>query len=139
MPDPFEILDHTADIGIRAFGPNLPGLFENAARGTLHLIADPESVRPASEEILEVRGSDAVDLLVAWLHEIIFRCDAHHRLFADVRVDHFSRWCLRATLRGEPLDLARHRVRAEIKGVTYHAARVQETAHGWVAEILFDV
>ena len=36
----FEILDHTADIGIIAFGSTLPELFEHAAYGMCSLMFD---------------------------------------------------------------------------------------------------
>jgi len=136
---PFEFLEHTADIGLRAFGKTLPELYENAARGMLELLASPRSVRATEEEKIEVSGADAVDLLVVWLHEILYRFDARKRIFADVRVDDFGEWRISATLKGERLDLSRHELREEIKAVTYHAARVEKTQEGWVAEVVFDV
>ena len=139
MGETFEILEHTADAGIRAFGRALPELYANAARGMLHLMFDLASVRAADEEEVEVEGADEVDLMVAWLHEIVFRFDAYKRVFADVRVDAFSEWRLRATLMGEPLDSARHELLAEIKAVTYHRARVEREGSRWVAEVFFDV
>jgi len=139
MPEPFELIEHTADTGIRAFGRTRPQVYENAARGLLSLMASPDSVRLSSEEVIEVEGSDAVDLLVTWLHEILYRFDAQHQVFGEVQVEDFAEWRLRATLRGEQFDPARHEVRAEVKAVTYHAARVERENDGWVAEVLFDV
>ena len=139
MREPFEIVEHTADTGLRAFGRSLPELYENAARGMLSLMVRPESVRPAVEETVEVEGSDAVDLLVAWLHEILYRFDAQRQAIAAVRVEAFDKWRLRATLKGETFDPRRHQALGEIKAVTYHTARVEPVENGWVAEVLFDV
>jgi SHS2 domain-containing protein len=140
MKRPFEILEHTADVGIRAFGRTLPELYENAARGMLEVLLDPASVRPAEEETVAVAGTDAVDLLVVWLHEILLRSDARKRAFAQVRVSEVAEWRLAATLRGEPLDRSRHELRTEIKGVPYYGARVERTeSGGWVAEVYFDI
>ena len=139
MGEPFEILDHTADTGIRAFGRALPELYANAALAMLHLMFDPDTVRPDDAEVVEVEGSDAVDLMVAWLHEIIFRFDAHKRLFTGVSIEAFEEWRLRATLRGEPFDPARHELLAEVKAVTWHRARVEREGDRWVTELLFDV
>jgi SHS2 domain-containing protein len=135
----FEILEHTADIGIRAFGRTLPELYENAARGLLELLLSPRHVRPAEEETVTVTGTDAVDLMIVWLHEILLRTDARKRAFADVRVSEVGEWRLVATLKGEPLDGSRHKLRMEVKGVTYHAARVEKAESGWVAEVFLDV
>jgi SHS2 domain-containing protein len=139
MNRPFEILEHTADVGIRAFGRTLPELYENAARGMLEVMLDPSSVRPVEEESVVVAGTDAVDLLVVWLHEILVRFDAGKRAFAQVRVSEAAEGRLAATLRGEPLDRSRHDLRAEIKGVPYYGARVEKTDEGWVAEVYFDI
>lgn len=139
MPKRFEIMEHTADIGIRAFGRDLPGVYENAARGMLSLMASPETIRLVDEETVEISGSDAVDLMVAWLHEILFRFDVRHQVFGEVRIEEFDEWRVRGTLKGEAFDPARHEARVEIKAVTYHAARVAQEGDGWVAEVLFDV
>ena len=139
MDKPFEILEHTADVGIRAFGRELPELYENAARGMLGVLLDPASVRPAQEETVAVSGADAVDLLVVWLHEILLRFEARKLAFAQVRVSEVAEWRLVATLKGEPLDRSRQELRAEIKGVPYYGARVERAASGWVAEVYFDI
>jgi SHS2 domain-containing protein len=139
MDRPFEILEHTADVGIRAFGRALPELYENAARGMLALLLDPASVRPVEEETVAVAGADAVDLLVVWLHEILLRSESRKRAFAQVRVSEVAEWRLVATLKGEPLDRSRQELRAEIKGVPYYGARVVRTSSGWVAEVYFDI
>ena len=135
----FEILDHTADVGIRAFGTDRRTVYRNAARGLISLIVDPRTVRAVEEERLTVRGNDPVDLLVAWLHEILYRFDAQRRVYAQVDILKAGENVLRAVLRGEPFDSARHEARGEIKAVTWHGARVERTPTGWVAEIFLDV
>lgn len=139
MTRAFEILDHTADIGVRAFGRTLPQVYENAARGMLALMVRPESVRPVAVDDVEVEGDDAVDLLVTWLHELLFRFDARKQVFAEVMVETVTTRHLRAKLKGEALDLTRHELIREIKAVTYHGARVDQEGDGWVAEVLFDI
>ena len=36
---PFELIDHTADVGIKVWGSTLTELFENAAKGMFSVIA----------------------------------------------------------------------------------------------------
>lgn len=139
MKAPFEILDHTADVGIRAHGASPAEVYENVARGLLSLMAEAASVRLEREVVLEVEGADAVDLLVAWLHEILYRFDTRGEVFGAVRVDAFSEWRLRARLQGETLDTARHALGTEVKAVTWHGARVARDEDGWVAEVFLDV
>lgn len=139
MAKRFEMIEHTADMGMRAFGATLPELYTNAACGLISLLASSEKVRPLHEETVTVEGADAVDLMISWLHEILFRFDARRTAFHDVEVLDVTPWRLTARLRGEPIDVARHKVGGEIKAVTWHGARVEERDGGWVAEILFDL
>ena len=41
---PYELIDHTADVGLRAFGKTLPELFRNAAIGLFEMMTDLEKV-----------------------------------------------------------------------------------------------
>ena len=42
---------------------------------------------------------------------------------------------LSGTAWGEPLDPARHALDHEVKAITYHGLRVEQTADGWLAEV----
>ncbi len=139
MGEMFEMIEHTADIGIRAWGRNCREAYANIARGMLSLMADKESVRFETTAQIEVTGSDAVELLVAWLHEILYRFDAHGEVFGEVEISEFSEWRIKAILRGESFDPARHHGELEIKAVTWHGARVDKEDDRWVAEIILDV
>jgi SHS2 domain-containing protein len=45
MKEAFEIFDHTADIGIIAYGADFEKLFSNAALALFSLITDLESIQ----------------------------------------------------------------------------------------------
>lgn len=139
MDKRFETLEHTADIGIRAFGHDRRSLYENAAYGLLSFLVDPATVRRAKVEHVRIEGADPVDLLVAWLHEILFRFDAEGRAYCKATVQAIDETSLTASLHGEAFDPQRHEPVEGIKAVTYHGARVERRGDGWVAEVLFDV
>jgi SHS2 domain-containing protein len=46
---------------------------------------------------------------------------------------------LTATARGEPYDPARHVLAHEVKAITYHELKVEQTADGWLAEVIVDI
>ena len=137
MAERFEFIEHTADIALRAFGRDRREVYESAALGLLEAMVARKTVRAEDEETIEVEGADPVDLLVAWLHEVLYRFDTGH-VFASVTVNTVSDRRLTATLLGEPFDPERHEVINEIKAVTYHGARVEEEEDAWVAEVVFD-
>ena len=46
---------------------------------------------------------------------------------------------LTGTAWGEPLDRERHQLEHEVKAITYHGLRVEQTPDGWLAEVIVDI
>ena len=80
---PYEAFDHTADIGLHAFGDTLAELFIHAAQGMESLMVAPEQVRVVTSREITVEGHNAVSLLIGWLNELIFLFDTEYLLFRD--------------------------------------------------------
>jgi SHS2 domain-containing protein len=72
---PYEVFEHTADVGLHAYGSTLPELFIHAAQGMESLMVSPEQVRLQVSREITVEGHDVVSLLIAWLNELIFLFD----------------------------------------------------------------
>jgi SHS2 domain-containing protein len=132
----YEELDHTADVGIRAYGATLEELFENAAAGMFSLIADPAKVKPVGEVEVRVQGEDLEELMVNWLQELLFLHETQRLLLCefDVKLQGLT---LRASARGEKIDKRHHDLKAVVKAVTYHKIKVDPKKG--VAEIIFDI
>ena len=136
-----ETFDHTADVGLRVRGEDLDDLFRTAAEGLVdYVVANREAVRDEVSAGVELRADSTLDLLFAWLNELIFRVETTHTLFArfDVRVaaDGLS---LEAEVGGEPIDRARHVLDHEVKAATRHGLALGREGDGWVAEIILDI
>ena len=136
---PFEILEHTADVGIKAYGSTLPELFVNAGRGLIALALSPSAVGPVQSLPLSVRGEDREDLLVQWLSEILYFLDAEGWFFCDFRIQQLQANALAGEGLGECRTEAGQRPRSVVKAVTYHQVSVQETPEGWEAVVYFDI
>jgi SHS2 domain-containing protein len=135
----FEVLEHPADIGLRAFGGTLPELFACAAVAMLSIAADPEAVEPRQEYELRVESADRESLLVDWLNEVLYWFDGKGVAFRDFRFTEWDEVSLRATGRGEPRERGRHRARLIVKGVTYHQLKIERRDGLWVAEVYLDI
>lgn len=135
----FEILEHTADIGIRARGASLAEVFEQAALALEHVVLDPAAVAPREEYPIEACGEDNESLLVNFLSEILYLLDAKRVAFASITVAEPASGAVRAVASGEPRDAARHPPRVIVKGVTYHQLRLEKTPEGWLAEVFLDI
>ncbi|OGS59874.1 MAG: hypothetical protein A3K59_08000 [Euryarchaeota archaeon RBG_19FT_COMBO_69_17] len=132
----WEETEHTADVGIRAYGQTAGELFANAAEGMFSLVADLDGVRPVGEVEVRVTADDAPSLLVKWLSDLLYLHETEHLLFRsfDVRIEGTS---LQGKARGEAIDKERHELKLVIKAVTYH--RLSVDLERGVAEIIFDI
>lgn len=135
----YELFEHTADLGLRVRAPDLDSLFAEAALClSSAIVEDVGDVRPGQEVRIELAGTDREFLLFDWLKELLYRFDADHMLFGrfEVRVRGDG---LTATAWGEPLDPARHLLGHEVKAITYHELKVEQTSDGWLAEVIVDI
>src|SRR5262245_57210025 len=135
----YEIFEHTADLGLRVRAATLPELMADAGRGLFAMVVDDIAcVQPAVKREFRISGDDRTYLLFDWLTELLYVCDTERLAFSQFDVQ-MADDGLAATARGEPLDPNRHHLTHEIKAITYHGLRVEETSDGWLAEVIVDI
>jgi SHS2 domain-containing protein len=139
MSEPFEILDHTADTGFRAWGATPEELFQNSARAMMAIAADTSTVHPRVERNIEVHGEDYESLLVNWLSEILYLFDTNSFAPNDFRVEEITPTHLKARLVGETRDPGRHPWTLIIKAVTYYELRVEQRTGRWESQVFLDI
>jgi len=135
----FEVLDHTADIGLRARGATREEMYAVAALALQHIALDASEARPAQEFEISAEGPDEESLLVNFLSEALYLIDGRRIAIARLAVERLSETQASARLWGEPRDPARHPPKLVVKGVTYHQLRVRQNADGWTAEVYLDI
>ncbi|MBM3238403.1 archease [Candidatus Poribacteria bacterium] len=136
----YEIIDHTADLGIRAYGKTLPELFENVALGMLETIADLDSIDEKREIEINAQGNTLEDLLVAFLGELLFQHEVEEILFKRVEILQFNKDNLSAVAYGEEKNPQKQVIYTAIKNVTYHQLTVEQSADGtWETLVIFDL
>jgi len=135
----FRILEHTADIGFEAFGATRERMFANAGRALLFLITDPDNLRESGSASIRLESVDPASLLVDWLSEILYLCDAENWLFRDFEIGRLTDLSISAAGRGERFDPARHQIKLLVKAITYHQLAVEQTAEGWRCQVYVDI
>jgi SHS2 domain-containing protein len=108
-------LEHTADIGVEAWGADLREAFEEAATAVAGLMVDPVTVEERAEWRVRIDGDDLEDLLVGWLTRLIALVDSDDRACRRFHVDALGERHLEARAWGEPIDPARHRLLTAVK------------------------
>jgi SHS2 domain-containing protein len=135
----WEHFPHQADVGVRSFGSSLEQAFEQAACAMTAIITETERVRPVTAVEIRCSAPDNELLLYDWINTLVYEMATRRMLFSrfDVSIDEGE---LRATARGEPLDVERHDPRVEIKGATFTELKVGRDAEGvWRAQCILDV
>ncbi len=142
---PFEFLDEIAiaDVAFKAWGETIEELFIAAAEATMNVMVENlEKIERRERREIQI-GQDAVDMLLFnLLQEVIFFKDAEQLLLriedADIGyVDDL--YLLKATGWGERIDPARHQLIVDVKAVTLHMFKVEQTTRGWEAMVILDI
>ena len=135
----FKIIDHTADIGIIAYGVDIKQLFSNAAYALFSLIVEPESINERMHSYIRVAAENSEYLLVAWLNELIYFFDTKHILFNRFEIKDLNNNQLTAICYGEGIDPLKHRLKRYVKAATYHMLEIDSCASGYKAQVIFDI
>ncbi len=137
---PYEIFDHTADIGIIVRGNRVEELFEKAAYGMFDIITDLSKVEPAGKYKVSVKSPTLEDLLVDYLSELLYVFSVEFFIMCDFNVKikkNEDGYSLSGIALGEPFNKDKHGIKIEIKAVTYHELEIN-LEKGY-AKVLFDI
>jgi len=132
----FEIVEHTADVGIRAVGATLEETFEQATLG----LAEIMGLRTAQKGVnvpISVEADDLGGLLVDWLSEVLYLHEVRDACLAEVKLDEVGEG--RATGHVGLSPLASEAAGTQVKAITYHQLKVERTTQGWTAQVFVDV
>ncbi len=135
----FDIIDHTADTGIVAYGTDLKEAFANAAYAMFSLIADLGSVKEEACRKIAVEAADRESLVVAWLNELLYLFDVERIVFKRFDITELADTSLKAEGYGEEMDESRHNLRVGVKAATYHMLRVTKDSGYYSIRVIFDV
>ena len=135
--DKYELIEHTADIGLKACGGTLDEAFANAALGMFSIIVEPASIIEAESRRVVVTADDAEGLLFEWLNSLLYYFDVETLLFRRFEITEFEDNRLVAVCYGEPFDSSRHGLKIGVKSATYHQMEVNREDN--YVRVFFDV
>lgn len=124
----YKFLEHATDAVIEVTAANLKEAFMLAGQSVIDTTLDSSTVEEKEKRNIFASGSKLRHLLFNWLEEVNYQLItegfAIHRLEVDIFKN--SEYKLDATAYGEPLDLAKHHFKAEIKAPTFHEMEIEE-------------
>lgn len=139
MDNQYEILDHPADLKIRAFGKNLPEVFLNMARamGKQQISGVEDLVFEDEWHEIETKANDLESLLIDWLNETLYQGEIKHKIYLEFEVLNFDEAAcnIKTRIRGVNAD----KKILEIKSATFHDASLKSSDGRWEAQVVFDI
>jgi SHS2 domain-containing protein len=136
----YEILDHTADLALRAHGADLAELLRSLAYGLIDQIAAADAIERRQERAISLSAADLPELIVSFANELLFHFESERLLLPWVTVRSVSDTALTATAQGE-IVAERHRFKGELKSATYHALAIRRPPEStaWSLDLVVDV
>lgn len=134
----YEVLEHTADIGFRAFGASWNELLINASLALVSIVMETDEVEARTPYPIAAQGDDREALLVNWLNEVLYYVDGEHVTFRRFEVQKADEETAVGIGFGEPRS-EKHAPKLIVKGVTYHQLRIEESAEGWSCQVFLDI
>lgn len=138
MTGRFEVLEHTADVGLRLTGDSPEEILEAAADG-LATLQGAWFPGEGDDHSLQVAAADLPGLLAAWLDELLYLQESRDAVFGGVSVRRVEDGRADATVRLAPRG-DRDLESVGVKAATLHRIRFDRDANGtWSADVYLDV
>ncbi|GAA0300707.1 archease [Halarchaeum salinum] len=139
MTRDYALREHTADIAVEAHGTTLGACFAAVADGMAAAMCESIPESGGERFAIEANATTKKRLLYDYLDNLIYERDVRGVLPVDNEATvarDGEDWVLDASSRGVPLaDVAAR----DLKAVTFSQMRIEETAAGWEAYVVFDV
>ncbi len=140
MDSRFELFDHTADIGVRAYAPTLGGLVAPATEGLYTVIGQLVPQAGAGQPVrFEMAGDEPAVMLRDYLAEILRLFETRKQIATEIDVQEFDGERLAVAACSRPLDRQRSQYEHEVKAVTYHELRIRPVSDGFEATYIVDI
>jgi len=138
-PLTYQIIDHTADLGIIVKGPDVMSLFIRAAQAMTDLMVKGGTSKKTVTKDILVEGEDLSDLMVRWLGEILYLFEGENLVLNSIDIESISPIQVKSRLTLASFRPEHHQILREIKAVTYHQISVDKVNDGWEARVIFDI
>ncbi|HUW72175.1 MAG TPA: archease [Candidatus Humimicrobiaceae bacterium] len=132
----YKILEHKADLKIRAFGENKKELFLNMLSAMAKSQKPEIKITKKVKRKIKINSPDLSALLVDFLNEALYLSQVNKEVYSSVIFKKITDRKVEGELTGQKLE----RFGEDIKAVTYHNLDIHQLSNGgWEANVLFDI
>jgi SHS2 domain-containing protein len=144
--DNIEYLDHMTDAHVRCKGKTLADSFQYSAKGLVNIMFDIDKIEKKQKISLSAEGFDLENLLFDWLDKILLLLLIDKIALSEFNIIiYFDKklniYFIEGYGEGEFIDLEKHELKVEIKGITYHEMKIfqEQNKDEFVIEYIVDL
>lgn len=129
-----------ADLAFEVEADSLDELFSLSAQALFEAMVELEDVRPDQEVLISLSAEKLDNLLFDWLAELVYQKDVDAQVFSqfEVSISENGDYKLDGRARGEPINPSRHRLKTDVKAITYHMFKLEKKDKGYHARVVLD-
>jgi SHS2 domain-containing protein len=139
LPQPWQEIAHTADVGAAVEGETADEALARLVLALGALLAGGGPVEVVREDRVAASGADRAQTAVNVLRELLYRFATERLLPVACEVLRFDDHGAELSVGSGSWNPLLHAEGADVKAVTYHAARFEPAGGGWRAQVLFDI
>jgi len=136
--DDYEIIDHTADIGIKVTGNTLFDVIEKSIMALSNLMVGKVKIIGKEERTFNIKEENIEIAMVRILEEILYLFESQRFAVSKCKVDKKKNY-YKIKLKGKLYNIDEIKEATEIKAVTYHKLSIKKLNDHWIATVIFDI
>ena len=133
----YHYIDHTADLGIEVQAKTIEELFINISIAIFETQLSGD-ILSSNKLNIDLTSESLEELFIDWCRELLYNFSVNGFIPQKYNIS-IQDFTLHAQLYGDKMDLARHRVKTEIKNITYHGFQINKINDHYRATVIFDV
>lgn len=142
-----EYLEHMTDAYLRCKGKTLQESFQYAAIGLVNIMYDINNTEKKKKVSISAEGFDLENLLFDWLDKILLLLLIDKIILIEFNIIDIyfnkqqNKYIIEGYGEGDFIDLKKHELKVEIKGITYHEMKIfkDENKNEFVIEYIVDL
>jgi len=131
-------LEHTADVGFIVRSKDLEGLIRKGALLLASTLIDKEDVEEKEKRKVEVEISDKELIIIDVLRELLYFFETENFIWKDANVSIKERKVI-LNLKGEKLNFKKHKIKKDVKAITYHDYYLIRRGNYFETRFIFDI
>ncbi|MBU3896524.1 MAG: archease [Nanoarchaeota archaeon] len=138
----FKFIEHTADVGVEAYGKNIEETFANVALGLFEIMSNTKKIKDTKMYKIKIKSENIESLLYDFLEKFLIIHDIENAVFTRVDVKKITEkdgFVLEAIAFGEEFNPKKHESRSGVKAVTYMNMSIKKENNKYRINVILDI